>query len=171
MLRQLTHKLVDDLRGELAKQLYVGVESQGIDRVHADHIHLPVGQHPEGVHQRLAELTPGPKQLLPRFERLSAVATPHRDERSAAKGLRDHRQRGEVHERDRRGHLLRERLYPPNVKVQYLCGSLQRVEEVPSEDRSERVESELHRSDYSEVAPTALEAPEEVRVLVGAHPK
>src|SRR5215216_5409022 len=111
------------------------------------------------------------EQLLARFHGVSAVATPHRNERSAAKGLMELGQGREVHERDRRGHLVGKRFYPPAVEVQYLWSPLQRVEEVPTEDRRKEIEGELEGSDDPEVAPAALEAPEEVRVLVGAHPE
>src|SRR5215211_1144371 len=97
------------------------------------------------------------------------VATPHRYERPTAQWLRDCWQGREVRERNRRGHLVGERIDPPVIELKHLRCPLQRAEEVPTEDRRKGVESELKRSDDPEVAPAALEAPEEVRVLVGAH--
>jgi hypothetical protein len=64
-----------------------------------------------------------------------------------------------------------ERIHPAAVEFEDLRGSLHGVEEVPAVDARQGVESELHRVDDPEVAPAALEAPKEVRVLVGAHPQ
>ena len=73
-----------------------------------------------------------PEQPLARLHRLSAVATPYRDERPAAGPKFWHGR--EVHERDRRGHLVGERIDPPVIELQHLRCPLQRVEEVPAVD-------------------------------------
>src|SRR5215213_5275794 len=108
------------------------------------------------------------RNISPVLRLFPAVVTLDHDG-PAPKRLREARQRRDVHEGNGRGHLVREPHAPAGVGVQHLAGLLHRIEDAAIVDGRERVEPELQRGDDPEVAPAALEAPEQVSVLVGAH--
>src|SRR5919107_2711054 len=87
----------------------------------------------------------------------------------AAKVGRDLRDGREVQEHYRRGHLIGKRLNPARVVLQHLGGPLDGVVDVAAVDVGYGVEGELERGHDPEVAPAALYAPEEVRILLCAH--
>ena len=126
------------------------------------------GDRTEAVHDGLAQLAPRAHELLAGLRRVPAVAGSHRDYGLAAHRIGHSRQRGKVHERDRGGHLVRKVRDPAAVEVENLLSLLDREVDAPAVDGGKGVEGKFEGGDDAVVAAATLEAPEEIRVLVGA---
>src|SRR4028119_669315 len=73
-----------------------------------------------------ARRAPGTQQLLALLlEVLAGVAEPHRYQGVPAQRLRDLLERGEVYERDPRGHLVGKARGPAAIKLEYLVRPLE----------------------------------------------
>ena len=127
-----------------------------------------VGMTCEGVHRRVPEraarrVDPAPptsRSSPQKHPRTAMNESPRRGSGTVGSGREDA-------ERDRRGHLVRDRPVQLGVALQHLAGPVDRVVQVAGVHVLDRVQRELQGGDDPEVAATAAQAPEQVGVLVG----